>query len=179
VLTYHDKQLKQEIHAVLDGLTARREPWEPQWVTQEICEAHRAGLVNNDAAAFWDYAGYTLTRKVVTECINERADPPGGGEGALQQLSLPGFARMHLHDYYVVTREDRAIAVCVLDLTDDEIDAKAALYRSQARKAIAHAEELERFKDWRLHGAMRYSDGLKSGHDAAVNRVAPLTRPPE
>jgi hypothetical protein len=168
VVTYHEKQLKQEIHAVLDDLTARREAWEPQWVTQAICEAHRAGLVDNeDAAAFWHYAGYALVRKTVTECINERADRTVEGEDAAHQLALPGFARAHLHDYYVVTRGNRDVAVCVLDLTDDEIDARAALYRSQAKKAIAHAEELERFKDWRRHDAMRYSDGLKSGHDAA------------
>jgi hypothetical protein len=149
---YHDKQLRHEINVVIDALSTRREPWKPQWITHKVCESHRAGLQSEDSdhVAFHTYTSYTLVRKFVTECINQRADPPVSEESAQQQLSLPGFDRQHLQDYYVVTREDGDIAVCVLDLTEGEIDAKAALYRSHSRKALAHAEELERFKDWRM-----------------------------
>lgn len=152
MMSYHDKQMKQEINAVLDSLSDRHEPWKPQWITHEICDSHSAGLRIEDTihVAFHVYTSYTQTRKIVTECINDRADPPIGRETVSPQLPLPGFARKHLQDYYVVEREDGQVAVCVLDLTNEEIDAKAALYRSHARKAIAHAEELERFRDWRL-----------------------------
>jgi hypothetical protein len=150
-MKYNDKRLKAEINAVLDDLAAQHEPWRPQWITHQICSSHRLGLADSDDdhVAFWDYGGYTTTRKFTTECINDRADPPISTESTTQQLALPGFAREHLQDYYVVVRDDEDIAVCVLELTDGELFAKAALYRSHSRKALAHAEELERFADWR------------------------------
>lgn len=150
-MKYHDKQLREEINSVLDTLAAQQAAWRPVWITHEICQSHRIGLVadDNEHVAFWEFNGYSFTRKLVTEVINERADQSISDKAAPQQLSIPGFAREHLQDYYVVTRENEDIAVCVLDLTDDEINAKAALYRSHARKAIAHAEELERFADFR------------------------------
>lgn len=155
---YTDGELRSEINAVLDKLQARQETWRPAWVTQQICKAHRPGLtgdkedpdIDNPHVAFWVYAGYTLTRKLSTDCINDRADPPLTRERPPDtQLPLPGFDRQHLQDYYVVKRNGEDIAVCVLDLNDDEILARAALYRGQSRKALAHAKELERFVEWR------------------------------
>jgi hypothetical protein len=148
---YTDHELRREINTVLDSLASRHEPWKPQWVAQTVCRDHRSALVETEDVhvAFWEYAGYTLTRKVATACVNDRAadfQPPDQPPG---QLNLPGFEREHLQDYYVVTRDEEDIAVCVLDLTDDEIITRAALYRSHSAKALAHAQELERFIDWR------------------------------
>lgn len=143
---------------MLDRLQASGEPLRPQWITHEICELHRTGLVHDDEhAAFWEFSGYTITRKLAGECINERDT---GGTDEYEESTQPllpydGFARAHLQDYYVVPREGEKIGVPTRDLTDDELDAKAALYRSLSRKLVAHAAELDRFKDWRREHSTR------------------------
>lgn len=153
---YTDQELRREIHVLLDGLAVRREPWLPQIVAIAICDGHREALAaDSDSVhvAFWEFTGYTIARKFSTECINERADPrydtDNENGGPPVQIELPDFERELLQDYYVVSRGKEAIGVCVLDMTDDEIYAKARLYRRQSVKAIVHAAELERFVDWR------------------------------
>jgi len=152
---YTDVELRREINTVLDTLALRHEPWRPQWIAQTICEGHRGALAEDADEidrAFWEFAGYTLTRKLTTKCVSLRvADGVDDGRPPTAQLTLPGFEREHLQDYYVVTRDEGDIAVCVLDLTDDEILDRASLFRSQSSTLIAHADELERFMDWRRH----------------------------
>ena len=60
---------------------------------------------------------------------------------------LPGFE--YLQRYYVVQRQGEDVGVPVLECTDEELYAKAALYRSQSRKLVAHADEIERYIQWR------------------------------
>jgi hypothetical protein len=150
---YTDVELRREIHALLDDLAARHEPWRPQWIAQAICRRHQAALAadaDEIDRAFWEHAGYTLTRKLTTACVNERVvDARGPDDPTPPQLELPGFERDQLQDYYVVTRDGEDIAVPVLDLTDEEILARAELFRSQSSKLLAHANELVRFMNWR------------------------------
>ena len=146
-MSYHER-LVGEINAKLDELAERREQWDAPWIAHAICQAHTGGLAENDDADFWRHGGYHTTRKLVTEVINRRA---GGSATPAQrrQLALPGFAREHLQDYYVIERDGKERGICVLDLTDAEIDAKVALYRAIGTTSHAHANELERFKAWR------------------------------
>ncbi len=145
------EQLAREIDTKLDERAERQQEWEPRWITNEICHDHRGGLVTgSEHATFWEHTGYSWTRKLVTERINQRADSKTVGK-KVQQLSFPGFDREHVQDYYVVCRDGVDKGICVLDLTDEEIDAKAEMYRKQAAANIAHATELERFKYWRAY----------------------------
>lgn len=150
---YHETQLQQEIDTVLDRLQANSEPLRPQWVTHEICAAHRIGLVpDHDLhVAFWEYAGYTITRKISTERINARVGATTAEADEPDQPRLPydGFERQYLQDYYVVSREGEAVGIPTRDLTKDEISARASLFRKQSRRLDAHAAELERFSDFR------------------------------
>ncbi len=139
-----------EINATLDALAERREAWVAPWVAKAICAEHERALLgdqDDDDRAFWETTGYAYTRKMVTECINKRTQ--GDSRDARQQLALPGFTRTHLQDYYLVERDGIDQGICVLDLTDDEIDEKVRMHRKQAAASYAHADELERFKSWR------------------------------
>lgn len=146
-MSYHD-QLLQELDALIHDVMARGDVVKPQWVTHEICDRHRPALVDgSEHADFWTHCGYTYTRKLATERVNKlvgatSADPE-------HQIHLPGFERRELQDYYVVTRDGEDVAVCVINLTDEEIDQKVALYMRQAQAATDHARELQRFKLWR------------------------------
>lgn len=145
---YSDTELRAEINARLDALQASEQPMRPQWVTHEICSVHRAGLAQNRHAAFWEYTGYAHTRKLATVCINAR-EQPFPADKSTPPPYLPGFEPVHLQRYYVVHRDGEDIGVPVLHCTDDELSAKAALYRGQSSKLIAHADEIERFVEWR------------------------------
>lgn len=163
---YHDTQLRQEINAKLDKLEAKDQKLTPSWVTHEICKAHEVALRDaaelrrllpkasnddlEDHIAFWEYCGYTNTRKLATECINARRDARPSGDATQGALPLyDGFEREHLQDRYVVTRDGEDVGVPTRDLTDEEIDGKIALYESQGRAAFEHAAELHRYKEFR------------------------------
>lgn len=146
------ESLVREINTHLDDLASRQYPWVAPWIAKSICAEHADAFqspdTSDDDRAFWECTGYAYTRKLVTEQINKRAQGDQA-EQVRQQLALPGFERTHLQDYYVVEREGLEQGICVLNLTDDEIDAKVAIYRRQAETNLAHADELVRFKAWR------------------------------
>ena len=152
---YGDVELRKEINTLLDHLQSQDQALRPQWVTMEICRAHTEGLAQNEHAPFWEYGGYTQTRKLATVCINarEQALPDEEGDGAPY---LPGFE--YLQRYYVVQRQGEDVGVPVLECTDEELYAKAALYRSQSRKLVAHADEIERYIQWRAQEHARASN---------------------
>lgn len=148
---YTEQRLKREIHDHLDRLAASHEEWDAQLIALQIGDEHRVGLSpaeESEHVAYWIYTGYTLTRKFTTDCINRRADPDDDTSNT-GQLDLPGFERVHLQDYYVCTRNGRDVAVSVLRMTDDELQAQVAQKRRRSAKEAAHADEIERFIDWR------------------------------
>ena len=147
-MSYRD-QLVSEINTQLDRLMKVKQPWRAQWIAHSVCTAHAEGLTDCEHADFWRYSSYEFTRKLVTECINRRAGPKADRVSEKEQFAFPGFAREHLQNYYVVTREGEDVGIFVGEMTDAEIDAKINLYRAQAVTCKGHADELERFKEWR------------------------------
>lgn len=141
----YSEQLAAEISATIDAIIDAGEPLRAQWIAHTVCENHNEGLASNEHADFWRHGGYKTCRDEVRRCINRRI-----GDTAEQddkQLVFDGFE--HLQRYYMVTRDGDQIGVPVEHLTDDEIDAKAALYRGYGAACYAHADELHRFKHWR------------------------------
>jgi hypothetical protein len=148
-MSYHDK-LKVEISAKLDALQAAGQPMIPRWVTHAICTDHESALADdNDHSDFWRHGGYMHTRRMVTECINKRGNGTSKSTGDPQQLLLPDFDRDHLQDYYVVERNGEEVAVCVLDMTDKELEAKARHHETISSANAAHAQEIRSFIAWR------------------------------
>jgi hypothetical protein len=178
-MSYHDR-LKVEFTAKLDALQAAGQPMVPTWVTHAICKDHEPALVDDqDHADFWRHGGYMHTRRMVTEYINKRCDVTSKSTGDPQQLPLPGFDRDHLQNYYVVERDGDEIAVCVLDMTDDELEAKARHHEAISRANAAHAQEIRRFIVWRRERALAHPHAVRA--DAAnmperSNRLEPALR---
>lgn len=144
------EELTNEIHGVLDELEQRRDPWVASWIAHHILESHDTGVYESrEDEAFWHHTSYETVRKHVTQAINKRAgdrDVPDDG-----QVMLPGWER--LQSYYVVERDGNQVGLPVWDLTDDELDSKASLFRSFANANMRHAEEIERFKAIRRRSA--------------------------
>ena len=140
-MSYQDR-LRTEINATLDQLAAEQQPWIAKWVAHHICKVHSDGIAENEHSDFWRHCTYVECRRQVTECINKRAgDKPSRDS---EQLKLNGWD--HLQAYYVVTRDGEDVGIPVSELTDEEIEAKATLYRKMADACQAHADELDRFR---------------------------------
>lgn len=143
-MSYSDK-LIVEINSVIDRKIAAGLPLLAQWITHEVCEAHDEGLAPNDHSDFWRHSGYKATRDEVRRCINRRiGDQPGAAD---RQMVFDGFEQ--LQRYYMVDRDGDQIGVPVQELTDEEIEGKAATYRSMGAACFAHADELDRYRHWR------------------------------
>jgi hypothetical protein len=156
-IKYTEEQLRSEITRALDAMQSRGEVLHPLWVTQAICKGHRNGLAAVAAddpperhldVAFWEFGGYTITRKISTACINDR-DADGTADDAERQPMFPGFDHECLQAYYVVRRDGVDAGVPIMECTDDELRAKAALYLANSAKLEKHASELIRFIDYR------------------------------
>ena len=146
-MAYAD-QLSAEINAWLDRLADEGRPWVASWIANAICVAHESGLANSEHASFWRHCAHAEVRDQVRRCMSKRTAPATEDTPAPR---FPGFD--HLQSYYSVKRGDEEIGVPVGELTDEEIDEKAALLRTMGATCYAHANELERFKRRRRGGA--------------------------
>ena len=145
-------QLVQEVNDKLDRLAEACEPWVANWVAEDICKDHDAALPKVDGSEFWRWGAYQHIRETVRKQINKRAGATAELRAQKQQLVFEGFQRIHLQDYYMVERDGDELGIPLLDLTDPEIDAKAAHYRAMGKGCDEHADELLRFKEWRNGG---------------------------
>jgi hypothetical protein len=139
------EELNAEIAAKIEALNATGQPLVAAWITHAICNDHIDGLAENEQREFWLHGGHKTVRAEVRRHISKKF----GDDIEVREShpTLPGFD--HLRTQYFVKREDDDLVVAVHDLTDEEIDGKAALYRSMGAACFAHADELERFKHLR------------------------------
>jgi hypothetical protein len=144
-MSYQDKLLAK-IYTMLDRLEAEKQHFHAGWIAHAICSDHNSGLRKHDDAEFWRFVGYKATRELVRRCINKRTGLDEE-ERSPKQASLPGFR--HLQEYYLVDRDGDQVGVHRDRMTDDEIVAKAALYRVMGDACHAHADELVRYMEER------------------------------
>ena len=143
-MAYYE-DLTREIDEKLDAYIDADKVLNADWITSEICLDHKEGLAENEEAEFWEHGATRQVRNEVRRRINkmrgDRADRDP------RQAHLPGFA--HLQSHYMIERRGDEVGVPIFELTDAEVDAKAQLYRTMGASCYEHADELERFKDWR------------------------------
>jgi hypothetical protein len=146
--SYHNRVIA-EIETKLDARAEAGEPLVAKWISNEICNDHRGILPDSSESDFWLWTGYQYVRELVRKQINKRAGDRPAEKPERQQFVFPGFDRDHLQDYYMVEREGDEIGVPVIDLTDEELDRKASHYRAMGATCYAHADEIQRFKQYR------------------------------
>ena len=147
-MSYRDR-LMAEINGALDDFASRGAPLQARWVTHAICQRHESAVADSEDGEFWRWTGYTATRDAVARAIRARAGDRADRSPSPRQISLPGFERDHLQDYYIVERDGEAVGIPVVELTDEELDAKAEVHRKMGAACYAHADEIDRFKHWR------------------------------
>lgn len=148
-MSSYQEKLVSEINERLDDLTVSGQTWQARWIAHAICQHHADGLVDGNDADFWRHTGYQSVREMVTKTINKRAGDKAHSDALPRQIVLPGFERNHLHDYYLVTRDGDDVGLPVTALTDRELSDKARRYRSMGAACYEHADEIDRFRQWR------------------------------
>jgi hypothetical protein len=150
---YTETELRAEIDRQIEATLARAETVHPAWLTHRICKDHRTGLAENADGtealeslhvAFWRFAGHTLTRKLATDCINDRKEQSDCPSERPQPF-LPGFK--HLQSQYVIRRDGVDVMVPTGQLTYEECLAKAGLYEHNSTTLAEHARELRRYAE--------------------------------
>jgi hypothetical protein len=144
----HHGRLVADINTRLDTLAENGSPWIASWIANAICQEHQEGLNEGAHRDFWQYNSYKNVRRAVATVINERAGDRAD-RAEPKQISLPGFARNHLQDYYIVKRNGVDEGVAVTQLTDEELENKERLYLSMGASCTEHAREIRRFRKWR------------------------------
>jgi hypothetical protein len=146
---YNDERLSEDINEELNRLSADGLPWNATLIANLVCVKYMDGLIEgSDEALFWEHTGRQHTRRKVTHCINRRAGDKTEATDEAQTELLPGYE--HLHKYYVVERDGDELGVHVTQLSDSELDGKAAKYRKMGTGCFAHAAELDRFRRTRV-----------------------------
>lgn len=151
-MPYSDADIGREIEAKLDELEAGGRSLHANWITHAICSDHRAGLVDSDEAEFWRWGGYRATRNEVRRRISKRhatSESQSPRQGSF--FAENGF--LYVQDYYMVVRNGEDVGVPTLQMTEDEIEAKARMLEAMGRVCQAHADELRQVKGWRSKAA--------------------------
>jgi hypothetical protein len=121
---------------------------EKRWLISKVMANH-GDIQGQDAAFAVCCARFAVEQQVDRYFRTIKKDEE---EGTEQQL-LPGFEK--LQRKYITTRNGEQLIVSIYDMTDEEIDRKAAEHRVMGQGHFKHADELERFKETRQQQPLR------------------------
>lgn len=128
-----------EVQALIEARLAAGQDTPQPWAIEAILMAH-PGIEGADAPLYRlcarEHIGVTV-RQVLRRLRPDTEDVPP------EQLPLPGFK--HLQQGYLIERNSVSTVVKTEDLTDEEIERKAAEYDQMAVGCREHAEELRRY----------------------------------
>ncbi len=138
--------IQKEVSAIVEAKIDAREVVRSTWLIHEVIGRHQLPECN-ESAWFFCCAREALAKVVrdVVQSYKPSKDDPD------PQMVFPGFER--LQRGYLVTRDGEQAVVCTLDLTDVEIDAKAADLQRMGIGCFRHRDELLRFKTERVTSA--------------------------
>lgn len=125
------------VREYIDEKLARGEVVVVDWLTHEIIGG-RPGIEEDDTE-FYRVCAFVHIKDVVKRCVRKFDTKPITDE----QLVLDGFE--HLQVAYTVPRNGRIELVPVDQLSDVELEARAAEYEAMAKGCRAHARELRTF----------------------------------
>jgi len=134
---FSEKDLFDEVQAIVD---ANQCAIKTDWLANSVMSRH-SDISGSDKDFYvlcaWAHVK-TAVRAVVRRYRPEATEEPD------RQIVLPGFDRLQVK--YHVERNDESYLVPIDELTDQEIDAKAAEYERMAEGCRLHAAELRRYK---------------------------------
>jgi len=136
---WNSRSAHDEIEIAVEAARARNGGnIDRDWAHQFLIAKHADEVSGSDCFAYFAMSQWCAN--AVREYCNRIRRPPNGTPW---QRSLEGFE--NLKSNYSVERDGVLASVPVQECTDDELLAKAALYRANASSLIAEADDLERY----------------------------------
>lgn len=129
------ESIRTELRKFIDDKIARGEPTPVNWVTREFME--RKGDIEGGDVHFYLTCAEFFIKRLVKECIAKYDSKSGKVE---QQIVLPGFA--YLQVAYTVQRQGETVLVPLQQVTDVELEARAAEFVESAKGLRHHAREI-------------------------------------
>lgn len=138
-MAYSGIDLITEIRKLIDEKLECGETVQAAWIATEVTSRHE-NIDGEDADFHFFCTGHYVRQQVRRalkhyDCSVDKASDP--------QLVLPGYEC--LQRAYAVTREEQQVIVPIDNLSDPEIEAKAAELENMAAGALKHADELRRY----------------------------------
>lgn len=138
---YTINDLVLEIRALIDARIARREPVNPDWVTQEILNQH--AQMDGPDSAFYRCVSRETVRTHVRQQINRFRVTPEKAQTIDRQLVLPGY--QYLQQAYLIGADGEQIAMPLEQMSAAQRQAKIIELRAMGDGCHQHADELERY----------------------------------
>lgn len=133
--------LAQEIRAIVHDRIQRKEPIQPNWITQEIINTH--SLIEGEDSDFYLCVGRETIREQVRKQISRFKLSPDKALNVDQQLVLPGYERLQV--FYLVESDGEQIAIPLERMSESQRQAKIDELRAMGAGCYQHARELERY----------------------------------
>jgi hypothetical protein len=143
-----DREIRKEVRAVIEEALAAERPAKLGWIVHEVL-LHHQDLRGADAGFYLRLAHDRLPATV--RDILRDFGVQAKGVSVPEQLIMPGFHR--LQRGYTVDRDGEQVLVPTPQLTDAEIDEKAAEHDAMADGNREHARELRQYKAARASAA--------------------------
>lgn len=132
-----DTSVSSEVRKFISDKIANGETVVVEWLTHEIVSSKSA--IEGEDEPFYRVCAYTHVKDIVKRCIGKYDAKPETDE----QLVLDGFE--HLQVAYTVRRNDQVTLVPVNQLSDTELQDRAAEYDLMAKGCRSHAREIRTY----------------------------------
>lgn len=145
---YSTADLYREIDEEIVSLESQNAPrLHPDWIAQSVLARHPD--IAGDDTAFYVCAGRACVRDAVRVRLNRyKARPQLEAD---RQTVLEGFERLQRH--YLCSEDGTQVAILVHEMSDAQLEAKAAELRAMGVGCYQHADEIERYRAQRQQAA--------------------------
>jgi hypothetical protein len=133
--------LINEISSVVDGLMNQKKIIDASKVTDVICKNHSDELLYQNAD-FSRFNIYSNVRREVRSFVSKKLGTDDE-QAIAGQLTLDGFR--HVQQYYAIERKGIPLVVPIEQMSDKEIEEKAAWHRKCGKAHFEHARELMQY----------------------------------
>jgi hypothetical protein len=139
------EKYEHEIAALVDKWADASRELVPSFLTKALIDNHVGGLARaNEHTPFFEHYTYRGVRDHVGKYLLKKY---GMSDEDKKQKTFPGFE--HLQTHYMVKRGEEIVPVEVDLISDDDLYANAKMLRRRGKACYAHADEIERFIEFR------------------------------
>lgn len=138
--------LKDEIKTVIDRTLGSGQRVRAAWIATEVCNQHKD--IDGDDKDFWQFTGVSGVHGEVRRFLSSvKSDEEDSSRQGDLPFTMPGYE--YLQKMYFVSdplnSEEGPVGTPLIEMNDEQIEAKAVEYEKMAAGCTNHANELRRY----------------------------------